>query len=149
MSENGYALRQRWFSHFLWLGAMPAAVHLLFALLFGSEADTSAFMLFGSLATAACVGMFLSKKSYGAAVSMLAAVWPVVPASLGHWHWAAGMASPGGSAQALVRWAGWTDASMTASLAALSAAAAGAGWAFMLFDRFYKRKTGHSLFEES
>lgn len=149
MSASSYAWKGEALQHALWLGAMPAAVYFFFALLFGSEADTSGFMLFGSLFTTAFAGSLLSKKGYALAVSAPAAAWPVVPASLGRWHWALGFASPGPSAQSIVRGLGWADASMTAALVSLSLGAACAGWTFMLFDRWYKRKTGHSLFEES
>lgn len=149
MSQASYARKKELFRHALWLGVMPAAVYLFFALLLGSDADTSAFILFGSLFTTAITGGLLGGKGYPLVVSAPAAVWPVLPASAGHWFWALGFASPGPSSQALVRALGWTDASMTAALVVLSAASACAGWTFMLFNRWYKRKTGHSLFEES
>lgn len=149
MSDERYRVRQELFAHVLWLGGMPPAVHLLFGFMFGAEAESSLVMLLASLFSAACVGAFLSKKGYGLVAATLGALWPLVPASLGHWHWNAGMPAPGASAQALARSFGWTGASMTAALSALAAAAGAAGWLFMLFDRWYKRKTGHSLFEES
>ncbi|MDD5303067.1 MAG: hypothetical protein PHS14_08145 [Elusimicrobia bacterium] len=128
---------------------MPIGVHVFFILFFGSEAESSSFMLFATALAAGATGAFLGKLKYGPVASSLAAPWPSVLAAWRHWHWALGMPSPGGSAQSLARAAGWADAPMPAAVAAAMILSGAAGWLMVRVDRWYEGKTGHSFFEES
>lgn len=148
MSGDPYRLRQKRVAHLLWLGLMPAGVHLFFTVIFGLEAETSGFMLFSAVVSAGSIGAFLFKRRYGPVETALAAAWPAVLASWRHWYWSLGMPSPGGSAQGLVRTFGWPDAPSAAAVAAVLVPFGAAGWLFMRFDRWYEMKTGCSLFEE-
>lgn len=149
MSGDPYRLRQENFAHVLWLGLLPLGLHFATTVFFGLEAETAFAMLLSAALAAFFSGAYLGKKGYGAPAAALAAAWPAVLASHWRWHWAAGLSSPGSAAQSLVRVFGWTDASMTAAVAVITVAAGGAGWLGKRFDRWYKRKTGRSLFEES
>lgn len=135
MKTNPYGLRQEMFAHFLRLVLMPAAVHAGITVFMGLEAEGSVTMLFAAAMAAAASGSFLCKLRYGPIESSLAASWPSVPAAYWHWHWAVGMPSPGGSAQALVRFMGWPDAPMPAALYGVLLVSAVVGWGFARIDR--------------
>ncbi len=148
MTANPYRRRQQGFTHLLWVGLMPAGVHLGLTVLLGFEAEGSVAMLFMTAMSAWAVGAFLSKKGYGPVVSPLAAAWLPAVAAGRHWYWSLDMPSPGGCAQSFFRLLGWNDAPITPAVAVIMAAFGAAGWGFMRFDRWYEKKTGHSLFEE-
>lgn len=149
MKNDPYRLRQKRFAHLLRLGLLPAGVHLFLTLLFGIEADTSGVMLMMAIMAALAVGVLLAKLEYGLIVSALAAVWPTVLAAWRRWHWSLDMHSPGGAAQTVVRFCGWPDAPAAAALAAVLIPFGALGWLLKHFDRWYEKKTGRSLFEES
>jgi hypothetical protein len=135
VKPNPFAGRQKAFQHLIWLALMPVCVHGFFVIMFGSEADSAAVMLFTSILSAVACGAFLCKQGYGPGVSILAAGWPSDLAMWRNWHWAMGMASPGGSAQSLARRFGWPDPSMAGSLTVILLVAGGAGWLFGRLDR--------------
>ena len=125
-----------------YLGAVPICIHAGINLFFGLEAESSAVVLFGCMASASVVGGFLGIKNFGLIESTLAAAWPSWLAGWRHWHWSLDMPAPGGAAQAFVGFLGWREASMPAALGAVLAASGAAGWSLMRFDRLYKRKKG-------
>lgn len=127
-TANPYALRQRGFSHFLMLVLMPAGAHAFFTLIFGLEADGSAYMLFSALCAAAASGAFLYKARYGLLESLVPAVWPAVLATWREWYWALGMHAPENAARTFAGALGWDRAPATAAVALLTLAAAAAGW---------------------
>lgn len=127
---------------------MPPGVHLFLTFLIGGEAESSGFMLFAGMMAAAATGAFLAKKGYGPVGSSVAAAWPTVLAAWRHWHWSLDMPSPGGAAQTLIRSLVWSDASVAASVACVLTPMGAAGWLIMRFDSRYKKRTGHSFFEE-
>jgi len=128
---------------------MPFCVHAFVTFFFALEADSSGMMLFCAMFASAAAGAFLSKRGYDPVTSAAAAGWPAV---LGAWkraYWAVDLPSPGGAAQGLARSFGWPDPQVSAAVASVLAASGLAGWLFMRFDRWYEKKTGRSLFEES
>ena len=126
---------------------MPVCVHAAFTLFFGLEADTAPFMLFTAVLAAGSTGAFLGKWGYGPVAASLGSAWPTVLAVSRHWHWSAGLPSPGGSAQALTRYMGLGELSMPAATAVVLIIAGAAGWLLMRVDRWYEGKTGYSFFD--
>lgn len=149
MKKDPQGLPERGFSHFLFLGLMPAGVHLFFTVIIALDVDSSGMMLIMSIMAAGAVGAILSKKKYGPIESALAAAWPSVLFAWRRWHWTLDMPSPGGAAQSLVRALGWSDASVPAAVAVLLIPVGAAGWGLRDFNRWYEKKTGRPFFEES
>lgn len=135
MKTDPYLLRQKWFAHLLYLVLMPPAVHACGAVVFGLDAEGSGYMLFASGLAAMATGSFLQKLKYGPVAAGLSGAWPAAIAAWRYWYWAAGMPSPGGSAQALARGLGWADAPAAAAVAAALIPCGAAGW---LFARYAK-----------
>lgn len=140
MNENPFAERQKWFGLFLRLALLPPGVHLLFALIFGMEADTSWMMLLATVMGAGAVGSFLGKWNHGPVVSTLAAIWPAALAVSQRWHWGLGMRSPGGAASTLARILLRADVPAPAAVSALLAPFAIGGWLFSRLDMAPKRR---------
>jgi hypothetical protein len=113
---------------------MPPFVHVCSTAIFGLEAEGSAHMLFASVMAAGSTGIFLRVLRYGRFAAALSGAWPAVIAASRHWYWTLGMPSPGGSAQSLVRFLGWTDASVAASVAVVLIPCGVAGWMWRLED---------------
>jgi hypothetical protein len=132
----------------VYLGLAPVCVHGVLNLFFGVEAEGPAVILFAGMMSAAFVGGFLATKKFNIVEASLAAAWPSWLAGWRHWHWSLDMPAPGGAAQSLVETFGWREPPMPAALGAVLVSCGALGWLFMRGNRRYKRKTGHSLFEE-
>ena len=132
--------------HLVYLGVIPAFVHAFATLTFAFEAELSIVILIAAMIASALVGGFLFRQGYHPVVPVVVSGWPTVLASWQRLHWAMNMPSPGGSAQSIARSFGWNDAPVPAAVAAVLAASGLAGWLFMLFECWYKKKMGHSIF---
>lgn len=132
----------------VYLGVVPVCVHAALNLFFCLEAEGSAMVLFAGMMSAAVCGGFLALKRFNILEASLAAAWPSWLAGWRHWHWSLDMPAPGGAAQSLVGVLGWKEPPMPWALGAVLIVCGGLGWLAMAGDRLYKRKTGHSLFEE-
>lgn len=135
MSKNPFRAWPGWLRDVVSLGLMPPFVHVCATVLFGLEAEGSTHMLFSSVMAAWATGLFLRKSRYGWILAALSGAWPAVLAAWRHWYWDLGMPSPGGSAQALVRLLGWTDASAAEAIAVVLVPWGAIGW-------FWKFKSG-------
>ena len=128
MSKNPFKAWSRGVQNVLYLGFMPPFVHVCATVIFGLEADDSTQMLFSAALAAWATGVFLRKLKYRPVAAAFSGAWPAVLAASRHWYWMVDMPSPGGSAQALVRILGWTDASVSASVAVVLIPCGAIGW---------------------
>lgn len=132
MSKSPFKALPGWLRDVVYLGLLPPFVHVCATVLFGLEAEGSAYMLFSSIMAAGATGMFLRKSRYAWFLGALSGAWPASLATWRRWYWALDMPSPGGAAQSLVGSLGWSDASAAMAVGVVLVPCGAIGWLWKL-----------------
>lgn len=128
---------------------LPLILHGFLAFIALVEADETWMVFLTALIPAFAIGAIAEKARYPIWEAVFAAAWFPVVMTGTKWYWALGMPSAGGAGARMLKLLTGIENEATLGVAVFMVLAGATGFSMMRFDRWWIRKFGYSIFDES